>query len=169
MLIRIGGSPRVLALAVQFVDRAEHGLRAAQRIAGVGMAGEGRAERRHQSVAEIFVERSLMPENLALHPFVELPQRPDHLDRAAAVGIGGEADDVGEQHRHVLGADLLERLVVFRQLLDDIGRKIARQIGALAFDPGMADQQRVGAAHRHRERHRDDQEHDDFLKPLRRY
>ena len=69
------------------------------------------------------------------------------------------------KHRHVLGADLLERLVVFGQLLDDIGRKVARQIGALAFNPGVTDEQRVGTAHRHGERHRDDQEHDDFLKP----
>ena len=106
-----------------------------------------------------------MPEDLALHPLVEPPQRADHLGRAAAVGIGGKADDVGEQHRDVLGADLLERLVVLRQLLDDIGRKITRQIGALAFDPGVADQQRVGAAHRQRECHGDDQEDGDFLKP----
>ena len=99
-------------LAVQFVDGMEHGLRAAQRIAGIGIAGEGRAERRHQSIAEIFVQRPPVPKNLALHPLVEQPQRADHVGRVAAVGIGGEADDVDKEHRDVLGADLLQRFVV---------------------------------------------------------
>ena len=66
----------MFSLEVQFVDRADHGLRATQRIAGVAIAGEGRAERRHQSVAEIFVQRAAMPENLALHPLMECRSVP---------------------------------------------------------------------------------------------
>ena len=89
MLIRIGGSPRGFRSRFNSSIAVQHRLRATQRIAGVGMAGEGRAEGRHQSVAEIFVERSPHAgEILALHPFDELAQCPGHFDRAAAVGIG---------------------------------------------------------------------------------
>ena len=110
-----------LAVAIQLVDRSDHGLCAAQRVASVLIAGEGCAERRHQSVAEIFVQRAGVAEDFSFHALVERSQRPDDLDRASAIGIGGKVDDIGEQHGDILGSNLLERFVVFGQLLDDVG------------------------------------------------
>ena len=111
------------ALAVQIVDRTSawfarseaHFRRRKRR----GRVCRTSPSIRRQDICPAF----LVPENLALHPFVEAPQRPDHFGRAAAVGVGGEADDVGEKHRHVLGADLLERLVVFDNCSTTLGEK----------------------------------------------
>ena len=91
--------------------------------------------------------------------------RPDHLDRASAIRIGGETDDVGEQHRDILGSNLLQRFVVLGQLLDHIGRKVTRKVGPFAFNAGVADQQRVGAPYRQRQRQGNGQEHDDHARP----
>jgi hypothetical protein len=52
---------------------------------------------------------------------MEAPERADHLGRAAAVGIGGKADDIGEQHRDILGTNLLQRIVVPGKLRDNVG------------------------------------------------
>src|SRR3954466_11749107 len=107
----------ILSFSVQLRNRSDHTSRATQGIQRVGIAGERRAERRHQAVAEVLVERSAVPEHFAFHSLMELSQRADDLRRVASISIGSESYDIGKQYRDVLGVNLLERLVISRQLL----------------------------------------------------
>src|SRR6187399_1131636 len=56
------------SLTVQLGDRADHAPRATQGVHRIRIAGEGRTERRHQTIAEILVERSAVPEHFSFHP-----------------------------------------------------------------------------------------------------
>ena len=63
-----------------------HGPGAPQRAARVGVGSRRRAERRHQTVAQIFVERPVVPEHLAFHAGMKLAQDLDHMGGRQPVG-----------------------------------------------------------------------------------
>ncbi len=64
---------------------------------------------------------------------MELPEEGDHVFRRHRLGQSREPDDVGEQHGDVLPPDRPEGLVVVREDVDQIGRKVARQVAARPF------------------------------------
>ena len=94
---------------------------------------------------------------------MEFAQGAHNFFRLAHVGKGGEADDIDEQHSDVLRAHLLQWFVVLGQFLHHVWREVAREIAALAFYCGMADQEIIATAHRDCECHRDNHEHNDLL------
>ena len=73
----------------------------ADRALGVVLVGHRRAEERHHVVADVLVDRAAE----ALHLLAQPPQRAVHqrLDRLGvhALGHGGVAGQVGEQHGHL--------------------------------------------------------------------
>ena len=100
------------ALAVPVVERGDHPARGPQRARRVVGCSPRHAERRHDAVADIVVDRSLVLEHHLLHAAVELAQHLEDLLRLMILRIGGEPDDIGEQHRDILPPDRAERLVV---------------------------------------------------------
>ena len=95
--------------------------------------GVPRDESRHHGVADIFIERAAMGEHHLPHAAVKSAQEVDDLLRTALLGHAGEADDIGEQHGDILAPDRAQGCVGSGQLIDQIGREIARQVGALAL------------------------------------
>jgi hypothetical protein len=75
--------------------------RAAQRAGGVAAAGRGHAEAREERVADVLLQAPAVLVDLGLHRAVELPQQAQHLLGRDRLGEGGEAHDVGEEHRDV--------------------------------------------------------------------
>ncbi len=77
----------------------------------------------------------------------------DDLFRVSPIGVGGESHDIRKQHGHVLRLDPRERFDHFQTIARRRWAKIPREIArASRSDPGAADQERVGTAHRQRQR-----------------
>ena len=76
--------------------------RRANRALGIVLVRDRRAEHRHHRVADELLHRAAALLELGAQPLVVRPQ--DRLDvlRVERLGARGEADEVGEQHRHDL-------------------------------------------------------------------
>ena len=86
-----------------------------------------------------------MLEHHLLHAAVEFAQHLEDLLRLMVLRVGGEADDIGEQHGDILPADRAERLVVGGQLIDHVGREMPCQVDARALGLGVVVGQMAGA------------------------
>ena len=82
-----------------------------------------------------------MREDGRLHAFMELAQQFNHARGRLRFGEGGEPDDIGEQDRHRLVADFIQRAVGIGQLLHQVGGEIAGELGAFAHHPHLAQNQ----------------------------
>ena len=93
---------------------------------------------------------------------MEFAQHLEHLLGLMVLGIGGEADDIGEHDGDILPADRAEGLVVGGQLIDDVGRKMPRQVEAGALGLGVVVGQMPGARDDRGDDAGDDQDHHDM-------
>ena len=150
----IGGACAAARVWFQRGDVGEQGARAGERVARVRERRHGHAEGRHHAVAEILVERALVPEHVVLDAVREFAQHAHHRRRQLGFGEGGEAADIDEQHRHVLDAVAPRRLEAGRDQLDDARREEPREIAALVGEAGLL------APRRERDQRRDRRDHE---------
>ena len=86
---------------VQPIERLRHVEGRADRVVGMPVVGEGGAEQPHHHVPDELIERSPVPEQDLDHRAKILVQLADDgLGRGLFRG-GGEAANIGKQHRHV--------------------------------------------------------------------
>ena len=124
-----------------------------------------RAESRHDGVADIFVDRATMGEDLARHAAVKFAQQSDYLLRPRLLRQRGKTDDVGKQDRDILLAHHAEWLVALGQLVDQARREIACEVGPCPLGPRLPTDQAFGPPHRSRENSDKDQHQEGLLDP----
>jgi hypothetical protein len=103
------------------------------------------AEHRDDLIADELVQRAFVLEDHVHHQLEVLVEHADDLFRGARLAHRREAADVGEQQRH-LGqrAALLELQLALHDLIDEVGRQQALELGArLGFVLDLARQLRV--------------------------
>ena len=106
-----------------------------------------------------------MGEYDCLHAAVKAAQKGDDLFRTARLAHAGKANNIGEQHRYILPPDRAQGRVGGGELIDHIGREIARKIGPLAFGRGLRLDQPPRAPDHHRHDAGEDGVNDDLLHP----
>ena len=104
-----------------------------------------------------------MMEHRFLEPRMHFAQESDDLARRVPLRPAGEADEVGEEHRHLLLPHLRQRCVLPRQPVDGGRREIAREVGALALQRRLPHHGLARARHDDREQPGNDQEDDEVL------
>src|SRR5262249_19725926 len=120
-----------LALPVPAVEAAHQMARAGDGICGVARARPWRAECRHDPVADVFVERTLVGEHRLFDKGVKAAQEFYDFSHRRGRAHRSEIEYVGKQHRDRLRADIVELAAGAHQLLDHVGRKVAGEHGAL--------------------------------------
>jgi len=91
------------------------------------------AERRHDAVAEVFVERAVVGEDLAGGDAMDVAQEREHVVGRTAFGQFGKADNVGKHDGDVLAAAGAQGFVVIRELGHDVWREETREVAARAL------------------------------------
>ena len=120
---------------VQFRQGDQHAARDGDRVVGIGIAGEGGAEQRHDGVADVFVEDAAVVEDDLDHIFEVFVQHRHRAARAQSLGNGREVTHVGEQDRDPLVLALQRILAAFEKLIGHLLRHVARHRG---LDPLFA-------------------------------
>ncbi len=77
-----------------------------------------RVPERHDTIADIFIDRSLPGDNIVTEPAKKIVEKPDQFDRREPFAERREIANIDEHHRHV--ADLTAKLQGLRILLDSL-------------------------------------------------
>ena len=118
---------------------------------------EGRAEERHDHVADELVERALVREHEVHHPGEVLVEHPDDLFGLPALGDRRKAADVREEHGH-LAARAAEPCAarVGHQLVVDVLRDVLAEQPLHLPLLAAFDEVLIGDASKKSQRHRED-------------
>ena len=96
---------------------------------------------------------------------MHLAQQIDDLARPMPLRPGREGDEIDEEHGAVLLAHLGKCRVAPRQAVDGGGREVAREVGALALQRRLPEDEAARAPDDQRQQRRDDEEDGHVLHP----
>ena len=125
-----GVSAVSMAALVPRINGSQNVECAARRIAGVLRTRQGWAKSRHQAIAQILIDDTVVREYGLAEDRQEFSQKGDDGIRIFGGGIGGKTNHVDEKNGRGLIPGDRERRIGIHELVHQLRRKKSRQVGA---------------------------------------